>query len=155
MIKEAIRWVAIVAVLIGSVTANGQTIIDAAMVDIGGQSMRFYGIDVADAEQSCDDGKWFPRKEATAALVAFVAGRPITCSQVSYDYVAKVPEVMCFVDDRDLQSFLIGSGLAWAARPGSLRYVDSERRAESLKLGVHGHNCERADRWRRKRAALR
>ena len=133
--------------------AGAQTIVDADTVDVAGQRMRLHGIDVPDEKQTCGNGKWFPRSEATAALIKYVGDRKLDCFQVGFNYKAHMPEALCFAGTADLQAFLLANGWAWVVRPGSLRYIDLERNAEKLRLGVHGHDCLRADRWRRRNIA--
>lgn len=151
----AIIFTTVVILLFSSVSAMAQTVVDAGTIDIGGTKMRLWGIDVPDAAQSCDGGSWHPRNEATTALQTFVGGRTLDCFQVSTDYDANIPEALCYVIRKDgsrddVQAFMVESGWAWAIRPGTLRYVNLERLAVKLKTGVHAHQCERADRWRRK-----
>lgn len=141
--------------LFSAMPAMAQTVVDAATIDVGGTKMRLWGIDVPDAAQSCDDGAWHPRKEATTALQAFARGDKLDCFQVAMNYDEGIPEALCYAlrpngSRDDVQAFLVASGWAWAARPGTLRYVDLERMAIKLKIGVHAHQCERADRWRRR-----
>jgi endonuclease YncB( thermonuclease family) len=40
------------------------------------------GIDAPEKAQTCDGGTWHPGPLATAALVRFIAGRPVYCHQV-------------------------------------------------------------------------
>lgn len=149
------RSVAALLLLTWAHAGVAQTIIDAATVEVDGRRMRLHGIDVADKEQSCDGGTWFPREEATAALIRYIGKRKVDCFQVAFDYERQMPEVLCYADKSDLQAFLLASGWAWVVRPGPLRHVDMERRAAEQKLGVHGHQCQRADRWRRANAPPR
>jgi endonuclease YncB( thermonuclease family) len=144
-----VRTVAALLLLTWAHVGTAQTIVDAATVELAGKRMRLHGIDVSDKEQSCDGGTWFPREQATAALIKYVGDRKLDCFQVAFDYERQLPEALCYADKSDLQAFLVASGWAWVVRPGPLRYVDMERRAAELKLGVHGHQCQRADRWRR------
>lgn len=141
--------------LFSAMPTMAQTVVDAATVDVGGTKMRLWGIDVPDAAQSCDEGAWHPRQEATSALQAFVGADKLDCFQVSMNYEEKIPEALCYVVRRggqrdDVQMFMVANGWAWAVRPGTLRYVDFERSAVRGKTGMHAHQCERADRWRRK-----
>ena len=52
----------------------------------GRQRVRLFGIDAPEKLQPCDDGKWYPGPLATKALVDFIAGRPVSCHQVDYDW---------------------------------------------------------------------
>ena len=126
------------------------TVKDAALLNVDGQLVQLYGIDVPDRRQSCDAGKWFPRPEATAALAMFGAERPVKCFQVYSDPRTSRPVSICYAGQDDLQAFMVGQGWAWVVRPDTLKYINYERQAMALRLGVHGHQCERADRWRRR-----
>jgi endonuclease YncB( thermonuclease family) len=134
--------------------SEAQTLVDAGTVEVGNQRMLLYGVDVPDEGQSCDNGKWFPRAEATAALAHFVGDKPLNCFQVGFDYKKDMPEALCFAGGHDIQLFLVAGGWAWVMRPGSLKYVNMERQARKLRIGIHAHECERADRWRRHKAIL-
>ena len=150
--RQTLALLVLLATVAISRTAIGQTLIDAGTVNFGGRTMLLYGVDVPDKGQSCDDGKWFPRAEATAALVQFISDKPLSCFQVAFDYKKDMPEALCFAEGRDVQAFLVSGGWAWAMRPGTLKYVDMERLAQKSRLGLHAHQCERADRWRRRNA---
>jgi endonuclease YncB( thermonuclease family) len=146
------RTVAALLLLTWAHAGAAQSIVDATTVELDGKRMRLHGIDVPDKEQSCDGGTWSPREQATAALIKYVGDRKLDCFQVAFDYEQQMPEALCYADKSDLQAFLLAGGWAWVVRPGPLRYVDMERRAAEVKLGVHGHQCQRADRWRRANA---
>jgi endonuclease YncB( thermonuclease family) len=57
-----------------------------ATVKFGKQRIRLFGIDAPEKGQPCDDGNWYPGPLATKALIAFIAGRPVSCHQVDYDH---------------------------------------------------------------------
>lgn len=129
--------------------AAGQTVVDADTLKVDGKTFRLYGIDVPDAKQSCDDGAWQPRPHALAALAKFIGDRKVDCFEVYADQKSGLPVALCYAGNDDLQAFMVGQGWAWVVRPSGLKYVDYERQAMALHRGVHAHNCERADRWRK------
>jgi len=134
----------------GMQSAAGQTVVDADTLKVGDRIFRLYGVDVPDARQSCDDGAWFPRPHAVEALTKFIGDRKVECIEVYTDQMTGVPVALCNAGNDDLQVFMVGQGWGWAVRPDGLKYVDYERQAMALRRGVHGHECERADRWRKK-----
>ena len=149
--RTALSWCMLSCLAFGGIgPAAGQTVVDADTIKVGDQTFRLYGIDVPDARQSCDDGAWFPRAHAVAALTQFIGDRKVECIQVYTDLKAGLPVGLCNAGGSDLQAFMVGQGWDWVVRPDGLKYIDYERQATSLRRGVHGHECERADRWRRK-----
>jgi endonuclease YncB( thermonuclease family) len=145
-----LRLVAVLGALFWITPAAAQTVVDADTLNIGHQLVHLYGIDVPDKLQSCDDGAWFPRPHATAALVKFIGDRKVECFQVYTDQKTGRPVSLCYAGSDDLQAFMVGQGWAWVIRPDTLKYIDYERQAMALRRGIHAHQCERADRWRRR-----
>ena len=80
----------------GTGTSHGFAVSDGDTVKFGKQLIRLFGIDAPEKLQPCDDGKWFPGPLATKALVAFIAGRPVSCHQVDYDHKNNRPVAVCF-----------------------------------------------------------
>ena len=65
--------------------SHGFAVSDGDTVKFGRQRVRLFGIDAPEKGQPCDDGHWYPGPLATKALIAFIAGRPVSCHQVDYD----------------------------------------------------------------------
>ena len=80
----------------------------------GKQRIRLFGIDAPEKAQHCDDGQWYSGPLATKALVDFIAGRPVTCHQVDYDWKNSHPVAVCFAGKDDLQALMVSAGWAWA-----------------------------------------
>jgi endonuclease YncB( thermonuclease family) len=98
----------------GTGTSHGFAVTDGDTVKFGRQRIRLFGIDAPEKAQSCDDGKWFPGPLATKALITFIAGRPVSCHQVDYDYKNNRPVAVCFAGKDDLQALMVSAGWAWA-----------------------------------------
>jgi endonuclease YncB( thermonuclease family) len=111
--------------------------------------------DAPEKGQPCDDGHWYPGPLATKALIAFIAGRPVSCRQVDYDYKNNRPVATCFAGKDDLQAMMVGAGWAWAYTAFSDQYVDAERRAAARGVGVHAHHCQPPWEWRALKRAER
>jgi hypothetical protein len=78
------------------------------------QLVRLFGIDAPEKGQACDDGQWHPGPLAKNALERFIAGRPVTCTQVGYDARNNRPVGQCFAGDDDLQAMMVSAGWAWS-----------------------------------------
>ena len=162
-------WLALIVPWIAAVPAFAQTdsdtngtgishrfaVSDGDTVKFGRQRVRLFGIDAPEKGQPCDDGHWYPGPLATKALIAFIAGRPVSCRQVDYDHKNNCPVAICFAGKDDLQALMVGAGWAWAYTAFSDQYVDAERRAAARGLGVHAHRCQPPWEWRALKRAER
>jgi endonuclease YncB( thermonuclease family) len=97
----------------GAGAAHGFAVSDGDTVKFGRQRIRMFGIDAPEKGQTCDGGKWHPGPLATAALVRFIAGRPVACQQVDYDGKNERPVALCFASGDDLQALMVSAG--WCA----------------------------------------
>jgi endonuclease YncB( thermonuclease family) len=108
-------WLALIVLCIAAVPAFAQTdsdtngtgishgfsVSDGDTVKFGRQRFRLFGIDAPEG-QPCDGGHWYPDPLATKALIAFIAGHPVSCHQVDYDH------------KNDFQALMVSAGWAWA-----------------------------------------
>jgi len=157
-----VPWIAIVPAFAqtdadtnGTGMSHGFAVSDGDTVKFGRQRVRLFGIDAPEKGQPCDDGHWYPGPLATKALIAFIAGRPVSCHQVDYDQKNNRPVATCFAGKDDLQALMVGAGWAWAYTAFSDQYVDAERRAAARRVGVHAHHCRPPWEWRTLKRAQR
>lgn len=146
---------ATVALVASALPVQAQSVSDGDTLKLGAQLIRLYGIDAPEKRQPCDDGSWWPGPLATAALVQFIAGRPVECHQVDYDRRNGRPVSLCFAGADDLQALMVSAGWAWAYLQYSRQYEDAERRAAARGVGVHAHHCEKPWEWRARSRATR
>jgi endonuclease YncB( thermonuclease family) len=139
----------------GTGTSHGFSVSDGDTVKFGRQRVRLFGIDAPEKGQPCDSGHWYPGPLATKALIAFIAGRPVSCHQVDYDQKNNRPVATCFAGKDDLQALMVSAGWAWAYTAFSDRYADAERRAAARGVGVHAHHCQPPWEWRALKRAER
>jgi endonuclease YncB( thermonuclease family) len=104
-------------------------------------------MDAPELHQTCDDGRWTPGPLARDALSAFIAGQPVECQPITRDRYGRTV-ARCYAGGQDLGALMVGAGWAWAFTRYSLDYVGLETAARAGGLGVHGHDCERADAYR-------
>jgi|ERR1700730_9698544 len=90
------------------------SIIDGDTLEIHGTRIRLWGIDAPESSQLCrnDDSLQY-RCGAKAAneLDAFIARRPVDCTQVGLDQYRRTVAV-CSIDGVDLGEWLVRNGLA-------------------------------------------
>jgi endonuclease YncB( thermonuclease family) len=115
-------WLALIVLLTAAVPAIAQTDIDGTgtlhgfsvsdgdTVKFGRQRLRLFGIDAPENAQHCDDGQWYPGPLATKALVDFIAGRPVSCHQIDYEWKNSRPVAVCFAGKDDLQALRVPAG---------------------------------------------
>jgi endonuclease YncB( thermonuclease family) len=139
----------------GTGSSHGFAVSDGDTVKFGRQRIRLFGIDAPEKGQPCDDGHWYPGPLATKALIAFIAGRPVSCHQVDYDQKNNRPVAVCFAGKDDLQALMVSAGWAWAYTAFSDQYADAERRAPARGVGVHAHRCQPPWEWRALKRAER
>src|SRR6202171_6478423 len=131
----------------GAGTSHGFAVSDGDTVKFGKQRIRLFGIDAPEKTQPCDDGHWYPGPLAAKALIAFIAGRPVSCHQVDYDRKNNRPIAVCFAGKDDLQALMVSAGWAWAYTAFSDQCVDAERRAAARGGGGPAPRCQRPWEW--------
>ena len=132
----------------GTGISYGFAVLDGDTVKFGRQRVRLFGTDAPEKGQPCNDGHWYAGPLATKALIAFIAGHPVSWHQVDYDYKNNRSVAVCIAGKDDLQALMGSAGWAWAFTAYSDQYVDAERRAAARGVGVHAHRCQPPWEWR-------
>jgi len=106
-----------------------------------GKRYRLDGIDAPESDQACLDERGNPYRcgaVASAALAAFIAGRPVQCTDAGPD--SKVTDRLvgqCFVDGTDLNHWLVENGWAINFEPYAKgRFKTDEETAKAGRLGM-------------------
>ena len=126
------RWISTLVLLLVATSALADItgparVIDGDTIDIEGQRIRLQGIDAPETFQTCiaDDVAWHCGRHATAALVEFIDGSPVSCEGEDTDRYGRTIAV-CYVRGADIEAWLVRNGWAIAYRKYSLDYVDEE-----------------------------
>ena len=130
-------------------------VIDGDTLSIGATHVRLEGIDAPETAQTCGRawlGTWACGRAAAEALAKLVSGRRVECEARGHDKYGRVLGV-CSVDGRDINAEMVRQGLAWAFVKYSSSYVEEEKAARALKLGVWQGEAEPAWEFREKRWA--
>ena len=119
-------------------TLTGEArIIDADTVEIAGERLRLEGIDAPESRQTCKHGgkRYDCGKDATSALRKKIGKESITCQGDTRDRYDRLIAV-CYLDELDLNGWLVRQGHALAYRRFSKRYVAAEDEARKAKRGI-------------------
>ena len=89
-------------------------VIDGDTIDIAGESIRLHGIDAPENAQTCiaDGVTWPCGKRATAALVEFIDGAPVSCREQEVLHIEVPMTSGCFMQCRVLDDSSLLSVIA-------------------------------------------
>jgi len=113
-------------------------VVDGDTLVINGTRIRLEGIDAPEAGQTCKRrllGAWACGAEATNALAHLVQDKQVRCEPRGLDKYGRTLAV-CFLDQQDVNAWMVRQGLAWAFIKYSTSYVKEEAEAKSLRIGV-------------------
>jgi endonuclease YncB( thermonuclease family) len=118
--------------------AGSARVVDGDTIVVGETRIRLEGIDAPEAGQACRRrlvGWWACGTEATGALASMIEGKPVRCEPQGLDKYRRVLAV-CFLAGQDINAWMVRQGLAWAFVRYSQRYVQQEKEARALRLGI-------------------
>lgn len=141
------RLIALALAIAVALPAHAQRVIDGDSLEMNGQTYRLEAFDAPEAGQTCDGGTWLPGPLATAALVRFIAGRPVECRPITRDRYGRTV-ARCYAGGEDLSALMVAAGWGWAFRRYSVELVPIELQAKAQGLGVHAHDCLPPWEWR-------
>lgn len=130
--------------------AGPAQVVDGDTLTVAGQRIRLHGVDAPETNQLCERGgePWRCGADATEALRAFLAGRPVSCTPVDRDRFGRLV-AHCAVGGQDLGAWLVGQGLAIAYTDYSWRYVPEELWARWHGRGIWGGRFQPPAEYRR------
>ena len=112
-------------------------VIDGDTIEIDGEHIRLHGIDAPEFKQTCtaDGAVWPCGQWATAALVKFIGGAPVSCRARGEDQYGRIIAA-CTVRSEGIEAYMVRSGWALAYRRYSDDYVDEEAIAQAAQAGM-------------------
>ena len=127
------------------------SIIDGDTVKILNKRIRFFGIDTPEKKQFCvkNSKKYRCGQEATDALKRKIGGKSVTCKvQDKLDRYKRYIGV-CFLEDVDLNKWMVRNGYAVAYIRYSKDYIEDENYAKKNKIGLWSGNFIYPEKWRK------
>jgi endonuclease YncB( thermonuclease family) len=140
------------AVTEASVIGRG-SVIDGDTIEIGGERVRFHGIDAPESDQLCEDRKGQDYRcgaVSANALDKFLAkSRPARCDFVDRDQYGRFVGNCYRADGVNIAASLVRSGLAldWPRYSNGL-YADEQRAAKAERIGLWQGKFTQPWEWR-------
>ena len=112
-------------------------IIDGDTIHIKSNKIRLHGIDAPEIKQTCkiDNEDWYCGKQSTKELKNLINKKKVECITNDVDrynrYIA-----ICFVNEININQWMVKNGWAIAYRYYSRDYVVEEKYASDNKLGI-------------------
>ena len=127
------------------------SIIDGDTIKILNKRIRFYGIDTPEKKQICikNSKEYSCGEEATYALKRKIGGKSVICKvQDKLDRYKRYIGV-CFLEDADLNKWMVKNGYAVAYRRYSKDYIEDENYAKKNKIGLWSGSFIHPEKWRK------
>ena len=126
-------------------------VIDGDTIHIENNKIRLHGIDAPEIKQTCkvDNIKWSCGIESEKALKNFIIEKKVKCEIVDKDRYNRLVGI-CYVENKDINQYLVKNGWAIAYRYYSIDYVRHEEFAKKNKLGIWKGSFEEPYLFRKK-----
>ena len=112
-------------------------IIDGDTIYIGKNKIRLHGIDAPETNQRCtlDKEIWNCGIKSTLALKNYILEREVYCEIINLDQYKRFVGI-CFVDNENMNKYMVSNGWAIAYRYYSTLFIEDEVMAQKNKLGI-------------------
>ena len=127
------------------------SITDGDTIKILNKRIRFHGIDTPEKKQICikNSKKYRCGQEATSALIKKINRKTVICKvQEKLDRYKRYIGV-CFLEDINLNKWMVRNGYAVAYRRYSKDYIQDENYAKKNKIGLWSGNFIHPEKWRK------
>ena len=135
-------------------------VIDGDTIKIDKKKIRLFGIDAPEKEQTCKkkyknflifnfQKDYKCGEESTLALLNKLKDKKVKCILKDIKDKYKRNIGTCFVENQDINGWLVKNGYALAYRRYSKKYVLNEQHAKENKLGIWRGTFIKPEKWRR------
>jgi len=126
-------------------------IIDGDTIHIDNNKIRLHGIDAPEIKQTCaiNNENWNCGIKSEKALKNFILDREVSCQIVDIDRYKRFIGI-CFVNNENINKYMVKNGWAIAYRYYSLEYVKDEERAKENNAGIWEGEFEEPYEFRKK-----
>ena len=137
--------------LLGNEISGFPSITDGDTIKIFKNRIRLHGIDSPEKKQICTKKtkEYSCGKEATFALIKKINGKKVTCKVESKLDRYKRYIGVCFVEEINLNKWMVRNGYAVAYKRYSEDYVKDENYAKKNKLGMWSGSFIHPEKWRK------
>ncbi|MFC3631676.1 thermonuclease family protein [Paracoccus angustae] len=136
----------------GEILSGPVRVIDADSLDMNGRSVRLFGIDAVEKNQTCQDRRgreWPCGRHATEKLAAALDGQTVRCQVQDTDRYGRAVSV-CEAGGKDINHWVVRNGWAVAYTRYSRDYEGAEAEARAEKAGIFAGSFIPPEDWRRK-----
>lgn len=116
------------------------TVIDGDTIRLRDHTIRLYGIDAPELDQSCHrqttGAEWPCGSKAAERLRQVIEGRSVICNELGSDRDGPLIALCFNARGYDLAAEVVASGLAWADRRNTDDYAWTEDRARERGVGI-------------------
>ena len=119
-------------------TINGKPrIIDGDTIHIKSNKIRLHGIDAPETKQTCniDNEEWYCGKQSTKELKKLINKQNVECVVNDIDVYNRYIAI-CYIDEININQWMVKNGWAIAYRYYSKDYINEEEYADDNKLGI-------------------
>ncbi len=119
-------------------TINGKPrIIDGDTIHIKSNKIRLHGIDAPETKQTCkiDNEEWYCGKQSTKELKKLINKQNVECVVNDVDVYNRYIAI-CYIDEININQWMVKNGWAIAYRYYSKDYINEEEYANNNKLGI-------------------
>ena len=117
---------------------NGKPkIIDGDTIHIKSNKIRLHGIDAPETKQTCKIGneEWYCGKQSTKELKKLINKQNVECVVNDVDVYNRYIAI-CYIDEININQWMVKNGWAIAYRYYSKDYINEEEYADDNKLGI-------------------
>ena len=137
MIKQIFLITVLFLVIGQNASSKTVSVIDGDTIKIGGEKIRFSGIDAPELKQDCfKNEKKIPCGILAKKALLKKIGNNLPMCVIEGKDVYKRILAECFVNGKSLSKFLVRNGYAFAYRKYSRKFIEDERFARANKLGL-------------------
>ena len=112
-------------------------IVDGDTIEVNYIKIRLHGIDAPEIKQSCSINNvlWLCGIESEKALKKLISNQDVNCDIIDKDRYNRSIGI-CFVNNQNINDYMVRNGWAIAYRYYSDDYIDQEEEAKQKKLGI-------------------
>jgi len=151
LVFTLVVWLNLNAKIIATEISGFAVVTDGDTIKISNKKIRLYGIDAPEKKQNCTKNlkEYNCGVVATEALIKKIGKNLVKClTQKNKDRYNRFIGI-CFVDQEDLNKWMVRNGYAIAYRRYSKDYILDEDFAETNKLGLWSGAFLKPEKWRK------